>query len=118
MSTRLSCIVVTAIVLLAVGGSGAGGQPPADEQGPQTDRTGTRYFTSLYDANVPPGILDGVPKTFVVIGYSTSQTPDSKNNWPAVLQRMLDQHAGDRRIYHIYNQAKGSTPIEPDTHST
>lgn len=69
------------------------------------------YFDSLYGHSVPDGILDGEPKTFVVTGYSTSLYPDQQNNWPIILQRMLDEHAGQEDVYYVYNVARGSSPL-------
>ena len=55
---------------------------------------------------VDPGpVLDGAEKSFVVVGYSTSYV------WPAMLQDMLDEHAGGERVYHILNAVIGGSPM-------
>lgn len=56
----------------------------------------------------PPGSgpLDGTPKSFVVVGYSTSYA------WPAMLQEMLDAHAGGPGVYHVLNAVVGGSPVE------
>lgn len=51
-------------------------------------------------------LLDGDEKSFVIVGYSTSYA------WPAMLQDMLDEHAGGRRIYHVLNAVVGGSPVE------
>jgi hypothetical protein len=51
-------------------------------------------------------LLDGRAKSFVIVGYSTSYA------WPAMLQDMLDEHAGGRRIYHVLNAVAGGAPVE------
>ncbi len=78
---------------------------------PATLAQSNQFFNSLYDDPVPNGILDGQETTFVVTGYSTSLWPDDNSNWPAVLQNMLNMHAGNSNTYKVYNEAKGSTPI-------
>jgi hypothetical protein len=50
-----------------------------------------------------PSLLDGTETTFVVVGQSASYT------WPAILQDMLDKHAG-KRLYHVQNAAVGGAP--------
>lgn len=82
----------------------------------QSQRTaGNPFFRSLYDHPVPESVLDGSAKTFLANGYSTSNRPDSNNAWPAVLQKMLDEHSGAKdpseRIYHVFSHTVGSTPI-------
>lgn len=52
-------------------------------------------------------LLDGGEKSFVVVGYSTSYA------WPEMLQDMLDEHAGGKRIYHVLNAVVGGSPVEP-----
>jgi len=52
------------------------------------------------------GELDGREKTILVNGYSTSYA------WPAMLQDMLDEHAGGRRVYHVANSVIGGAPVE------
>ncbi|MCH7797964.1 MAG: DUF3179 domain-containing protein [Planctomycetes bacterium] len=51
-------------------------------------------------------LLDGSEKSFVVVGYSTSYA------WPAMLQDMLDQHAGGERRYHVLNAVIGGAAVE------
>ena len=58
----------------------------------------------LYGHKAPEGILDGTPKTFMVTGYSTSAFPPPPFGgvpWPATLQEMLNEHAGDSETYYI-----------------
>ena len=50
-------------------------------------------------------VLDGSPKSFVLLGYSTSYA------WPAMLQHMLDQHSGGKRVYHVLNAVIGGSPV-------
>ncbi len=56
-------------------------------------------------ANASP-VLDGIEKSIVVIGYSTSYA------WPQILQEMLDEHAGGKRVYHVLNAVAGGAPAE------
>lgn len=58
---------------------------------------------SVIDRREP--VLDGVAKSFVVVGYSTSFV------WPTMLQAMLDQHTGGTRIYHVSNAVIGGSPV-------
>ena len=51
-------------------------------------------------------VLDGTEKSILVNGYSTSYA------WPDMLQDMLDEHAGDRRVYHVVNSVIGGAPVE------
>lgn len=51
-------------------------------------------------------MLDGEEKSFVIVGYSTSFA------WPEMLQEMLDQHSGGKRMYHILNATAGGAPVE------
>ena len=58
----------------------------------------------LYGHKAPKGILDGTPKTFMVTGYSTSAFPPAPFGgvpWPAALQAMLNEHAGDSETYYV-----------------
>ena len=50
-------------------------------------------------------VLDGSPKSLVLVGYSTSYA------WPAMLQQMLDQHSGGERVYHLLNAVIGGSPV-------
>jgi len=50
-------------------------------------------------------VLDGSPKSLVVVGYSTSYA------WPQILQEMLDAHAGGQRVYHVLNAVVGGSPV-------
>ena len=50
-------------------------------------------------------VLDGVEKSFVLVGYSTSYA------WPTMLQEMLDEHAGGQRTYHLLNAVIGGSPV-------
>ena len=49
-------------------------------------------------------VLDGTPRAFVVVGSAGSFV------WPAMLQDMLDDHAG-RRLYHVLNAATPASPV-------
>jgi hypothetical protein len=51
-------------------------------------------------------VLDGREKSLVIIGYSTSYA------WPAMLQDMLDAHAGGERRYHVLNAVVGGAPVD------
>ncbi|MCH8253381.1 MAG: hypothetical protein IID36_13115 [Planctomycetes bacterium] len=51
-------------------------------------------------------LLDGKEKSFLIVGYSTSYA------WPDMLQDMLDEHAGDTRVYHVLNAVVGGSPVE------
>ncbi len=55
-------------------------------------------------AAVPPSVLDGQEKSIVLVGYSTSYA------WPEMLQEMLDEHQGGRRV-HILNAVIGGSPV-------
>ncbi len=50
-------------------------------------------------------ILDGVEKSIVLVGYSTSYA------WPGMLQEMLDEHSGGTRVYHLLNAVIGGSPV-------
>jgi hypothetical protein len=50
-------------------------------------------------------VLDGKKKTFVVVGYSTSF------QWPGVVQKMLDEHAGEAGVYKVCNAAVSGSPV-------
>lgn len=52
-----------------------------------------------------PRVLDGREQSIVVVGYSTSYA------WPDMLQEMLDDHAGGRRVYHVLNAVVGGAPV-------
>lgn len=100
---------LTLSLFMGPGTTSASAQPIGAD--PPEAATGSPYFSALYDHPVPPGILDGTPRTFVVTGYSTSLSPSPDTAWPALLQNMLDQHAGGPGTYYIYNEARGSTPL-------
>ena len=53
----------------------------------------------------PASVLDGTEKSVVIVGYSTSYA------WPEMLQDMLDEHAGDDRLYHVLNAVVGGSPV-------
>jgi hypothetical protein len=53
----------------------------------------------------PSTALDGIEKSLVVVGYSTSYV------WPEMLQEMLDDHAGGERLYHVLNAVVGGSPV-------
>lgn len=53
-----------------------------------------------------PTLLDGREQTFIVVGDSTSYA------WPAILQDMLDEHAGGQRLYHVQNAVVGGSPVD------
>lgn len=76
--------------------------PGADEAGSLPAATGG---TAAPPGANPGPLLDGVDKSMVVVGYSTSFV------WPAMLQDMLDDHAGGERIYHVLNAVAGGSPV-------
>ena len=51
-------------------------------------------------------VLDGREKSLVIVGYSTSYV------CPAMLQDLLDEHNGGKRIYHILNATVGGAPVD------
>jgi len=69
-----------------------------------------QHFSNLYDHPAPPGVVDGTPKSFLVTGYSTSNSP-SDRPWPAILQEMLNLHAGNENTYFVFKHTVGGTPI-------
>ena len=69
-----------------------------------------QHFPVLYDHQAPPGVLDGTPISFLVTGYSTSHTPGDRP-WPAILQEMLNSHAGNESTYFVFKHTVGGTPI-------
>lgn len=77
----------------------------------KTDKAPVSNFTD--DAPVAAksrsadSLLNGLEKSFVVVGYSTSYA------WPAMLQDMLDAHADGDRIYHVLNAVVGGSPVRP-----
>ena len=75
--------------------------PSGDEAGPPAT-AGDQPATA--DAEAGP-LLDGSEKSLVVVGYSTSYV------WPAMLQDMLDEHAGGERVYHVLNAVIGGSPV-------
>lgn len=87
------------VLLLACGGA----ESPAPEAGPATDPTPRSTVAAGEAARAP--LLDGVDKSMVVVGYSTSFV------WPAMLQEMLDEHAGGERVYHVLNAVVGGSPV-------
>ncbi len=50
-------------------------------------------------------VLDGNKKSFVVVGYSTSY------QWPGILQKMLDEHAGKEGTYKMLNAAVSGSSV-------
>ena len=50
-------------------------------------------------------ILTGDKKSMVVVGYSTSY------QWPGVLQKMLDEHSGQKGLYTVHNAAVSGSPV-------
>jgi len=89
-------LLVTAL-LIGAGLCGCSQAPPVAED-----------TAPAVPSNTTPeaGLLDGAEKTFVIVGYSTSYA------WPAMLQDMLDEHSGGRRIYHVLNAVAGGAPVE------
>ena len=85
------------LVLLTVACAGPGSEAPGQNEAPV----------------VSPTVLDGQEKSIVLVGYSTSYA------WPTMLQEMLDEHQGTRRV-HILNAVIGGSPVgrwisAPDT---
>ncbi len=97
MNRSLLHLALALIIVLAgaLGGCSAHGAA-ADESSIDGPRS----------AAVKRGELDGREKTILVNGYSTSYA------WPAMLQDMLDEHAGGRRVYHVANSVIGGAPVE------
>jgi len=78
-----------------------------DSGAPALDAAITTRATGVAAAQPDAGaLLDGVEKSFVVVGYSTSYA------WPEMLQHMLDEHSGGERIYHVHNAVIGGSPVE------
>ena len=69
-----------------------------------TEAPGVSAEGEIGSRNVTP-LLDGSPKSLVVVGYSTSYA------WPAMLQEMLDEHSGGERVYHVLNSVIGGSPV-------
>jgi len=69
-----------------------------------------QYFTNLYGHDSPQGVLNNNRKSFLVTGYSTSNTPGG-SSWPTLLKQMLDQHAGNDTTYYVFKHTVGGTPI-------
>ncbi|MFQ5411809.1 MAG: SGNH/GDSL hydrolase family protein [Phycisphaerae bacterium] len=74
--------------------------------------TGTRPEAKPEKAEAATGegrvdLLNGKPRSFIVVGYSTSYA------WPAMLQDMLDEHTGGKRVYHVLNAVVGGSPVAP-----
>jgi hypothetical protein len=57
-------------------------------------------------AQIAGDILDGRPRSLVVVGSDTSFV------WPTMLQDMLDDHAGGERLYHVHNAAAAGAPLQ------
>jgi len=66
---------------------------------------GTVLEVPVRAGDAPP-VLDGEPRSFLVVGYSTSYA------WPQMLQEMLDRHTGGERVYHVLNAVVGGSPVE------
>ena len=92
--TLLGCSKRGAVALLCAGTVATG---CAEAPGASAER-------DIASRNVAP-LLDGSPKSFVVVGYSTSYA------WPAMLQEMLDEHSGGERVYHVLNSVIGGSPV-------
>jgi len=60
----------------------------------------------LHSSTGASAALDGHEKSILVNGYSTSYA------WPAMLQDMLDDHTGGKRVYHVLNAVVGGAPVE------
>ena len=90
--------VVLSVCLLALG-CPSGGIDTESSAG-----EGTESGTEAATTNAGP-VLDGSEKSLVVVGYSTSYV------WPAMLQDMLDEHAGGDRVYHVLNAVIGGSPM-------
>ena len=78
------------------------GCAPGDIDTGSSAAVGDQAATAGADAR---SVLDDTEKSFVVVGYSTSFV------WPAMLQDMLDEHAGGERIYHVLNAVVGGSPM-------
>ena len=80
------------------------GCPPGGIDTPEEAGAGDAAAVESAAADRGP-LLDGTEKSLVVVGYSTSYV------WPAMLQDMLDDHAGGARIYHVLNAVIGGSPM-------
>lgn len=96
--------LVTVVVALA---PGCGGEPADGSAGDgDVAATGSRAEPAEGEATGDDSpVLDGTERSFVVVGYSTSYA------WPAMLQEMLDEHAGGERAYHVLNAVIGGSPV-------
>jgi len=92
LELRLSCLLTT--LVCAAGAVSA-----------QTTRPIAKPATAE-QADKSRALLDGVEKSFLIVGYSTSYA------WPTMLQQMLDEHAGGQRIYHVLNAVQGGAAVE------
>ena len=84
--TRLATAGPLALLILACADPGSGGADVAEAP------------------ILPPTVLDGAEKSLVLVGYSTSYA------WPTMLQEMLDEHQGTRRV-HVLNAVIGGSPV-------
>ena len=69
-----------------------------------------QYFNNLYNHKAPESVLNGMEKSFLVTGYSTSHQP-SERPWPTILQEILNLHAGNNTTYFVFKHTVGGTPI-------
>ena len=80
-------------------------QPTSTDSGvAAANATGSKEAKILVSADGQ--VLDGQEKSLVVVGYSTSYA------WPDILQEMLDEHAGGKRLYHVLNAVQGGAPVQ------
>jgi hypothetical protein len=80
------------------------GCPPGDSDTGSATGGETESGAGAATTDLGP-VLDDSEKSMVVVGYSTSYV------WPAMLQDMLDEHAGGERIYHVLNAVIGGSPL-------
>lgn len=99
MEHRRSSWMAAGGVLLGLGVPAAGCAEPPDQA---VSADAGREATDVASIG---SVLDGSPKSFVVVGYSTSYA------WPEMLQAMLDEHSGGERVYHVLNAVIGGSPV-------
>ncbi len=64
------------------------------------------FIAHLTGCATSPSLLDGREQSFLIVGYSTSYA------WPDMLQEMLDDHSGGKRVYHVLNAVVGGAAVE------
>ena len=103
MNARRLRYLLATITLLSLAAGIACGTPPATPGPAPTG--GPSDDGALHETTDATPLLDGTEKSIVLVGYSTSYA------WPAMLQEMLDEHAGGERVYHVLNAVIGGSPV-------